>query len=447
MTAFPSRATWALCGAAIAIADVAAPAGAAAQEQFDLARALATAVDLPTPKDRERAAMQLAQREDVTLEALLAAMRRFGPAGPLPAGDHDLRVTLAVGEAREETAVAVHVPRGVEVGKPAPLLLAFHGAGGEGRGEDAIWREVADEIGMIVVAPTDKTADLGYQFTETERRRALAALRWARRHFDVDENRVYVAGVSRGGHLVWDLALRHPDAFAAVVPMIGGPRLSIQGGQHNLRNLENVVPVALRDLQGMLDDPLLVENLRLAFGRLRRMGARDARMVEFPELGHDFDPAGVPWKEFLEGAVREPMPLRVVRACARLDEARSFWAEVTRVDPIVEEKFVPRIEASRWESLDDSARRGLLLEEADRRTARLEVKMTAPGAFVAEGTRVLRFRLLLDEAMLQPGKAVQVTWQGKTKGYAAKPSKLLLLREFVERFDRTFLPVGEVGVP
>ena len=47
------------------------------------------------------------------------------------------------------------------------------------------------------------------------------------------------------------------------------------------------------------------------------------------------------------GAARQTPPLRVVRACARLDEARNAWAEVTRfaagVDENILEPAEPRI--------------------------------------------------------------------------------------------------------
>jgi predicted peptidase len=38
----------------------------------------------------------------------------------------------------------------------------------------------------------------------------------------VDTSRVYVMGLSMGGFGVWDIAARHPDWFAAAVPICGG---------------------------------------------------------------------------------------------------------------------------------------------------------------------------------------------------------------------------------
>src|SRR6185295_17601449 len=43
-----------------------------------------------------------------------------------------------------------------------------------------------------------------------------------KRHYRVDADRVYLTGLSMGGYGTWDLALRHPEEFAAIVPICGG---------------------------------------------------------------------------------------------------------------------------------------------------------------------------------------------------------------------------------
>jgi predicted peptidase len=52
---------------------------------------------------------------------------------------------------------------------------------------------------MLVLAPTEFGSNPGYGFTARERAAHLAALRWARRTFNVDENAIFVGGWSRGG--------------------------------------------------------------------------------------------------------------------------------------------------------------------------------------------------------------------------------------------------------
>ena len=42
--------------------------------------------------------------------------------------------------------------------------------------------------------------------------------------------------------------------------------------------------------------------------------------------------------------------------------------------------------------------------------------------------------------------AVEVRWQNRTEKQKVTPDAAVLLRDFVERFDRTFLPVARVEV-
>ena len=49
--------------------------------------------------------------------------------------------------------------------------------------------------------------------------------------------------------------------------------------------------------------------------------------------------------------------------------------------------------------------------------------------------------------MFDPAVPVKVTWNGRERTRRVDGSAKVLLEEFVERFDRTFLPVAEITVP
>lgn len=397
------------------------------------AQDLASAVDLPTAKERRRAAAKLAS--SASLEDLLAAMRRFRPRGPAPEPG-----TFTEG------AVTVYVPATYRHDRPAPLLVAFHGAGGDGRFEHKRWQDTADALGMCVVAPTGSAGD-GYAFTEGERAEALAAIRWARRRLNVDENRIHLTGISRGGHLTWDIGLRRADRWASLAPMVGSPRLTPEQGQNNLRFLENATHLSIRDLQGLQDDPNMIFNLNLAFRKLHVLGALDAELLTFPELGHSFRFDAVDWKTFYAEAKRNPVPARVVRQCASVEEGRAFWAEVLKLDRRIKETFVPRVKAEEWNGLDADGRKEWVAAAVESGTARLEVRRQDGNVFQAVTYRVKKFRLLLADGMYDPDERITVVWNGKTITKQPPLSKRVLVQDFAERFDRTYLPVAEVTIP
>lgn len=414
----------------------------------DLDAELARLVDLPTSAARRAAADALAARADVDVDAWLAAMRGFGAFAAAPAGlgQHDVPLVRTDGT-RASAATSVYVPARYDPRRPAPLLVALHGAGG--RGEDVVpmWRATADLLGMLILAPTEAAETGGFAFSVQEREDVLQVLRWARRRFNVDEDRIHLTGVSRGGHLAWDLAVRHPGLWASVAPMIGGPRLQIVEGQNNLRYVENVAPLPLRDLQGRDDDPRLIANLRMAFERLQEAGAPDAKLLLQDGYAHGFDLAAVDWVVFFGKARRVPRPARVLRLAARPGEGRSRWAEILETSAKVEEVFSPQVSAVRWRRMDEDARRRALQAMVDDRTARLEVERKARGRYVAHLDGVRRFRVLLASEDLPEEGPVEVVGKGHRVRCAVASSKEVLLGEFAERFDRTFLPVMEVVVP
>ena len=412
-----------------------------------LADALAAAVDLPDPAARAEAARRVAQRPDATVAALLPLMKGFGAFAPQKPGMRTATVPLFDGKKPLEAEVAVYTPPGYDPAKPAPVLLAAHAAGAAGKDEAAAWTAVADALGMVVVAPTDPGANKGYDFSVAERSLALSALRWARRKWNIDENRVFLTGASRGGHLAWDLGLRRPDLFAAVVPCIGGPRLANTRGENNLRFLENLSRTPLRDLQGAQDDEKLLLTLRTVFARFQEWGHPDARLIEFPDRGHDFDLAAVDWKEWLGKARRDPLAAEVVRLAVDRAEARNLWAEILDFGKGAKEQFTLPVDPRKWNAMTDFDRREAFEKAAEEHTARLRVKRTAPGVYEAEGREVERFRILLPEGGFEPGKPVAVAFTGRTVKAVPRPDPRVLLADFVERFDRTFLPVAEVRVP
>lgn len=383
--------------------------------------------------------------QETSVDDWLQAIEAWRPEQELGPGMHVVEAKLWNGEATEQTELHVYVPRREDDAGRAPLLHSAHGSGGNGAWSAGMWRGVADRLGMIVVAPSESGPNDGYHYHVREREIALSAIRWAKLHFDIDDNRVYLTGVSRGGHMTWDLALRFPDVSAAIAPMIGGPRWNPEG-QNNLRFMENIVRLPIRDLQGMKDDPRMILNLRLGFERLKALQATDAELIEFAELGHSFELDAVDWSDFWTRQ-RDPMPREVVRMMSTPGEGRAFWVEVLAVDKKkVRDRFRPGMPTALYNRLDDYGRRRWISNKAEQATARLAVSMTAPGKFKAKAKHVRRFRLLLSDSMLPAQGRVVVRNGARRSSYAVERSARVLLRDFVLRVDRTFLPVFEVQV-
>ncbi|MGH7528997.1 MAG: alpha/beta hydrolase-fold protein [Gemmatimonadales bacterium] len=107
-----------------------------------------------------------------------------------------------------------------------PVILFLHGAGE--RGTDRLLptavglapaiRQNPRRFPAIVVFPQVPPDS---QWVGAPAEVAMLALRRTLREFQVDSTRVYLTGLSMGGHGVWYLAYRYPEVFAAAVPICG----------------------------------------------------------------------------------------------------------------------------------------------------------------------------------------------------------------------------------
>lgn len=411
---------------------------------FDPAASLQAAVDLPTAEQRHKAAVELAKHGEVKLDQWLQLAADFGDFKAHEPGTHMQEVSLQVGDQIELTQLHYWVPDSYDPGKPTPMLLALHGAGGIGLSEVETWQRFATDLNMLILAPTDAGANLGYTFEPRERQASLAALRWFRRNFNVDENRIHLTGVSRGGHLCWELALRHPQHWASVVPRIGGPALSINGGRNTIRLAPNLAHVPLRLLQGMRDDSKMIVNQNLLFLRLAELDAPNAKFVKFEDMGHSYDLKAVDFVKFFGASVRNPEAKRLSFCTVREEDHEMYWLSIDRLDSGAKEDFQLRVDPDQWNSWDHARKAHFIQLEANKRTGEIHSEAGEPGRFKLRGQLVRKLRLLLPKSMLDEKGRVEVFFKGKTRKKKPKLSSKVLLLHFVENFDRSFLPVCEV---
>jgi len=151
----------------------------------------------------------------------------------LGAGDHDR--SLSVGGATR--TYVVHVPFRVSEGRPLPVVLAFHGGGGNAAGFKAYagLDALADREGFVVVYP-DGSGKLGRRLLTWNAGGccgyaaaqnvddvgfAVAVLRDVARNVSVDPTRVYATGHSNGAMMAYRMAIEASERIAAIAPVAG----------------------------------------------------------------------------------------------------------------------------------------------------------------------------------------------------------------------------------
>lgn len=178
----------------------------------------------------------------------------------------------------EARTYIVYVPSFYDQENPAPLVLALHGrfgtAAGTARRTDM--NAIAEEEGFIVVYPeglltygAETTQDTGWNYIQSipgylqNGPNDVAFLHDLIDDLSVDLNidqqRVYVFGISNGGFMVHNLACNDPKRYAAFADVIGS-------APDNLGAIcQHTVPIPMLIMHGTLDDNVLWDGRKETF--------------------------------------------------------------------------------------------------------------------------------------------------------------------------------------
>lgn len=159
-----------------------------------------------------------------------------------------------------------------------PLVLFLHGAGERGtdiekvkvHGLPRLINEGKD-FPFIVVSPQCPEN----MFWNTDLLSAL--LDEVEANYRVDKNRIYVTGLSMGGHGTWSLAIAQPNRFAAIAPICGWSNPTVACTIKN-------VPIWV--FHGAKDMVVPLSASEQMVEKLKSCGA-DVKFTIYPEAGHD----------------------------------------------------------------------------------------------------------------------------------------------------------------
>jgi predicted peptidase len=172
----------------------------------------------------------------------------------------------------------LYLPEDYESRESWPLLLFLHGSGE--RGDDLQLVKVhgppkligeGKNFPFIVVSP-QCPKNRRWQATEL-----TALLDQIEEDHNVDNERVYVTGLSMGGFGTWSLATFAPHRFAAIAPVCGG------GETYWVRDLTHL-PIWV--FHGDKDKAVPVERSHQMVNALKKKNG-NVKLTVYPEAGHD----------------------------------------------------------------------------------------------------------------------------------------------------------------
>ncbi len=195
-------------------------------------------------------------------------------------------------------------------GDPVPMLLFLHGAGERGADVELLKLHgppkliaSGQEFPAIVISPQVPEGDWWTYRTND----LLALLDDIIGRYNVDEDRVYVTGLSMGGYGTWALLQAAPERFAAAIPICGGGNDMLAGYTRGLREL----PIWV--FHGDADTVVPVQESIDMVEAIRARGGERIELTTYPGVDHDswtqtYDNAAV-W-EWLWSQRRDSSPQR-----------------------------------------------------------------------------------------------------------------------------------------
>lgn len=186
---------------------------------------------------------------------------------------------------------AIIVPRDYDGATAIPAILFLHGSGECGSDGS---RQLLVGLAPVMLADPERWPAIAIfpQLPESgttdklhwrdEEATVLAMLDATRREWNIDPSRIYLTGLSRGGAGTWFLASRHPDLFAAAMPVCG------YGDPAELAPALTKMPIWA--FHGLKDDVVPPEQTKAIVAAIEAAGGT-VKTTYFPEANHNaWDP-------------------------------------------------------------------------------------------------------------------------------------------------------------
>jgi predicted peptidase len=199
-------------------------------------------------------------------------------------------------------------PRQYDPARKYPLVLFLHGAVGAGTDNRMQFNggnevpakaltapENQAKYPCLIIAPQcpphDRWANTYGNQPTGPMRATLAALASLQKEFSIDADRVYVIGLSAGGHGVWDVISRNPRMFAAAVPICSAG---------NVEKAPLLIHIPIWCFHGTADPLVDVKYAREMIAAITKAGGHP-KYTEYPGVGHNSyvnafkEPDLLPW--------------------------------------------------------------------------------------------------------------------------------------------------------
>ena len=304
--------------------------------------------------DPEQAAARVdaVVQSGVTFGDALARLRKGRPySATVKRGRQDLALSIRAGRIAPNGLphpYTVIVPDSYDPAKPIPVRVQLHGGVGRPLRDPPQGGDAADRIPgtteEIYVLPNAWPESMWWQ--DLQRVNIIGILDRLKRTYNVDENRVYLTGISDGGTGTYFFAFREPTPFAAFLPLNGhmGVLASPGVGADGAMFAGNAVNKPFFVVNGGRDPLYPAAGVAPFVAHLRTLGTEMVFRVQ-AEAGHNtawWEDERPSFEAFLAAHPRNPLPARLswqTEQPAR--SGRIDWLVIDRLGAVAGETDFP----------------------------------------------------------------------------------------------------------
>lgn len=206
-----------------------------------------------------------------------------------------------------------------------PMIVALRPSNASAEAELSWWGKYkngpgqSQRRGYIVIAPEYLQKDQqSYDDNVTAHYKVIQSIRDARKRFNIDSDRVFLAGHGTGADAAFDIGMSHPGLFAGVIPIAG------KTSAFNLHYWQNAKHLPWYIVGGELDRDTLDHN-SLVINRMMRYG-HDVIYAEYKGRGYESYYEEIHnlfnWMDLLQ---REKYPKEIDEKILRPIDNRFYW--------------------------------------------------------------------------------------------------------------------------
>jgi predicted esterase len=201
----------------------------------------------------------------------------------------------------ERSDYTLYIPEDYSPERPLPLIVALHGAYGQGSEYVWTWLRPARSRGYAILAPKSLGDTWDMRASSIDTRSVVRMFGEVTSEYSIDRDRVYLSGLSDGGIFTYMLGLERSQLFRGIAPVAGALHQAVDWMLREGRGKDTPIFV----VHGVHDFIFPVAFTRQTCNLLKQIGY-DVTYEELPEWGHAIpysinERLVMPWFESLPG--------------------------------------------------------------------------------------------------------------------------------------------------